>query len=423
MEKRKAYIITAFIILLSLVGLSFWYVYIAKQELEINQVTDLSFYDTTEGIRPNTPNITENTAPQNENTYTNNQLSLNETTLDETISTSTDTTKDTPTTEESESWELIRISQEPSVGIAITDGVVKFIDQKTGNIYKSNKGAPKERISKTIIQYIQKAYILPNNTIFAIKNDGSIPILITKNDDEYSITDTQITDDLLQTTQSKQTIYYTTPQINGGVAIKSIEGTNTPIWNSHLSGWNIQATGEYIAVTQYASQNIPGYAYLIPQKGITTNKELIPVVQDAPGLITNFAPDASQLLYSTSDKKGTKLYLKNITTKDTIPLTIKTLVSKCAWSDDSITVYCAIPDTIPTSVPDSWYKGLTHFNDSLWRINTKTGDAFELVNGTGLDIINIMEDTENSDMLIFTNKFDNSLWAVRRVIDKIESNN
>ena len=404
MEKRKAYIITALIILLTLTGLAFWYLYTAKQELAIGQTTDLELYGAGESLgRPDNtsgPSGFDNqpiTTPSNPNQITQQDSSEPQ------------ENQDTPIIEP-ESWRLVQISNEPSVGASSHGGIIQFTDQKTGNIYTSNKGNTKKRISGSTLQQVRNSYTMPDDSVLIITNNTT-PKQISLKEPEPTITTTDFLDDMLQIAQSGDHLYYTTPNNTGGIDIKSTKDTQEILWSSHLAGWLLQAIDDYIIVTQKASYNIPGYAYRIPRQGLASSTIPEVIAQDLPGLITNLSQDATQLLYSTSGKNGTKLFLKSLDTSDIIPLSIKTLASKCTWGGDSISLYCAVPRTIPSNMPDNWYKGQVHFTDSLWRINTTTGDAYELAQNTDLDILEIVEDTENG-VVVFKNKTDQSLWAV-----------
>jgi hypothetical protein len=158
-------------------------------------------------------------------------------------------------------------------------------------------------------------------------------------------------------------------------------------------------------VTQQASHNIPGYSYSVTNGGNT------PLEQDKPGLVVNLSPDDATLLYSTIDNSGVSLYIKNMTTGASTRLYIETLANKCIWGSDSVTLYCAVPNSLPQNLPESWYKGKTHFADNILRVDTTTGDSDELSYNTGLDIVDlhIVDDT-----LVFKNKIDQSLWALTK---------
>ncbi len=404
MEKRKAYIITALIIILALTGLAFWYLYTARQELTIGQTTDLELYGIGDDAG-HSSNVNDQGNFNNKPTTTPNNPSQ----VTQQNNSELQKDQDIPIIEP-ESWRLVQISNEPSVGASSNDGMIQFTDQKTGNIYTSNKGSTRERVSGTILKQVRNSYTMSDDSVLIITNNTT-PKRASLEEPEPTITTTDFLDDMLQIAQSGDYLYYTTPNNTGGINVKSTKDTQVVLWSSHLRGWLLQVIDDYIIITQKASYNIPGYAYIIPKQGIDDNTIPKTIAQDLPGLITNLSQDATQLLYSTSDNEGTKLFLKKLNTGDIIPLSIKTLASKCAWSNNNITLYCAVPHTIPSNMPDDWYKGKVHFTDSLWRINTTTGDAYELAQNTGLDILEIVEDTSGG-VVIFKNKTDQSLWAI-----------
>jgi hypothetical protein len=85
----------------------------------------------------------------------------------------------------------------------------------------------------------------------------------------------------------------------------------------------------------------------------------------------------SKILYSAKDTGGEmKLNVYNKIDGSVRDLNIKTFVDKCVWSKNNINVYCAVPDdNISVYEPDLWYKGYTNFTDSVYKINTETGES------------------------------------------------
>lgn len=390
----------------------FWYLYTVKEELQIGQVTELELYSPNSQLPPN------NTDTKNlfADTTINQDTPLDG--LNEIIQPA-----DLEETEElPETWRLIQIHTEPTVGASITDGLITFIDQKTGNVLESNKGDTSIRLSSITVQHVKEAYTLPDGSVLILrKNTTPTQVHAEVDTDRWVETESSLIDDMIQVSQSGSYIYYSSVNSIGGIDVKSTKDTSQVLWSSSLSQWLLQAVDEYIVLTQNASYNIPGYAYLLPKQGVTSITNTTPIAQDLPGLITNVSPDASQLLYSTSGKTGTTLYLKDLSDSSIIPLSIKTLASKCTWGSDNVTFYCAIPETLPDNLPDSWYMGQAHLADNLWRINATTGDAFELAHATSLDIINLVEDGE-SGVVVFKNKTDQSLWAVVKNDKEIKGN-
>ncbi len=114
------------------------------------------------------------------------------------------------------------------------------------------------------------------------------------------------------------------------------------------------------------------------------------------------------------------LQLFSLLQADSAPtsLGINTLPEKCIWANTSLDIaYCAVPKAIPNAVyPDDWYKGRLFFNDSLWKINIKTGETNLISNlsqegGQPIDAINL-EISASDKYLTFINKRDLTLWGI-----------
>ncbi len=414
MEKRTLYIITSLIILALLSGLAFWYLHTLKQELSLNEITELDLHSTEQG------SIINDTQSLGANNRSFNNFGLNNTseliTPTNNDINSTDVTEDESgvVEEEPETWELIQIYSNPVSGASIIEDSIQFTDSKTGNISEWSVGGIEDRLSSITISDIDEAYTLSQDSTLIIHHNKP-PSLIKMIGEESIITETDYLDTMLQIVQSGKYLYYTTPN-NSGVILKSTQDVSKVLWSSPLSNWLLQSIDDYIVITQKSSHNIPGYSYLLSKAKLGTNNlSLMPLAQDLPGLLVNVSPDATQLLYSTVGNRGLTLNLKDTSTKEIIPLSIKTLASKCTWSNDGSTFYCAVPTNINSRIidtlPNSWHKGQFSFRDNLWRINPSTGDAIRLAHATGLDIIDLQEGSDGK-IILFKNKTDQSLWAV-----------
>jgi len=145
----------------------------------------------------------------------------------------------------------------------------------------------------------------------------------------------------------------------------------------------------------------------------TNNLRLFKVIGDLPGLETVFSPKGDEFIYSYVSQNGQNpilaVYRKGISRKIT---NVSTLVDKCAWSDDSINIYCAIPKLWPDSavLPDDYHKNVISTIDDIWKINTETG-AKNIVFEDMEDISNLaLNDTEDS--LIFILKSSGFLYKL-----------
>ena len=111
------------------------------------------------------------------------------------------------------------------------------------------------------------------------------------------------------------------------------------------------------------------------------------------------------------------LKIYDIANKTSNDLGLKSQPDKCVWSKTNTAIYCSVPGVIPAgNYPDSWYQGEVSFNDSIWKIDTKTS-AFNLLIspseslGENIDGINLFLDDKEGN-LFFVNKKDSTLWAL-----------
>ena len=133
------------------------------------------------------------------------------------------------------------------------------------------------------------------------------------------------------------------------------------------------------------------------------------------GLTTLASPDGQYVLYNSSVNGGPKLNIFNIKEHKTINVDAYGLPEKCVWSKNNINIYCAIPNTISSSqYPDSWYQGITTFDDYFTKINTTTKEASTITNIGDSEPIDVIKPFLNNkeDKLFFINKKDYTLWSL-----------
>jgi hypothetical protein len=200
-----------------------------------------------------------------------------------------------------------------------------------------------------------------------------------------------------------------------GISANTDGSKPSKIFSSPIAGWLPQWTGSSIYVTSKASASTPGFLYSVnPASGAQTK-----ILSGIYGLTTNVSPKNTALLYSSTGGRGIQLFAYTISTRAASSVFYATLPEKCAWDNtDSNIIYCAVPNALPSGVyPDSWYKGLVSFNDSLWKLNLKTGETqslgkFSDVTDGEIDAVNLAV-SKNNDYLVFINKNDQSLWSIK----------
>lgn len=194
------------------------------------------------------------------------------------------------------------------------------------------------------------------------------------------------------------------------------------LFASPFSEWLLeQPKEELLTLTTKPSYDIDGYLFFTDITGGITTK----ILGDKKGLMTLTSPDATKILYATSEEDSYKLILYDVETKKEIVLNIKAFPEKCVWGTrDSNLIYCAVSNlTNNKNMPDSWYQGETSFSDDIWLLNTETGKT-GLFSKTkdftkwGIDVIKPLLSPDDSHLL-FTNKLDGTLWLLE--LENIET--
>jgi hypothetical protein len=169
-----------------------------------------------------------------------------------------------------------------------------------------------------------------------------------------------------------------------------------------------------ILLTTKPSATVPGFTYSFDLK----TKQLTRLIDNVPGLSILPSPDGKHILYSGSGANKPFLAVYDLKKQLVSRIALPTMVNKCAWASDSITVYCGVPTEIPnSSYPDNWLSGEVSLNDKLWQINASTGASQLIFNPslqdskTTLDVYQIAFN-EALNRLYIINKVDLSLWVL-----------
>ncbi len=209
-------------------------------------------------------------------------------------------------------------------------------------------------------------------------------------------------------------IFYLTTSADG-VTGKIASGSGTKastIFTSAISDWNVQwPAASTIALSTKPASVARGYLYFLSTTGTVKR-----ILGDIPGLVINVDPSTNFVAYSENTPT---LSILNSKTGSSEALGINTIADKCAWSQvQKGVLYCAMPQGIPGGhYPDAWYQGLVSFSDSIVRVDANTGQVSTVANvskqaGQAIDVENLTASPKD-DYLIFTNKSDLSLWALR----------
>jgi hypothetical protein len=133
-----------------------------------------------------------------------------------------------------------------------------------------------------------------------------------------------------------------------------------------------------------------------------------------------WSPDGNNVLVSNTDVRGgskMQLAVMNSNGGEFKNLDLPTMVSKCAWSKDNKTVYCAFPTGIPDSaiMPNDYLANKFNTTDTFWKIDTVTGKKdrpLEANQITGqYDAAQLFFNTDESQ-LFFVNKGDGKIMRI-----------
>ncbi len=206
---------------------------------------------------------------------------------------------------------------------------------------------------------------------------------------------------------------YPTSQGYAGVT-KSPDNLNEKrVWESVVGGWRAQWSGHSIKLLQDGAQGVYGSIYSVDPIQRTSR----PLLQGVAGLSAAVRPDELALIYSESYVGSFSTYLKTPAGTRTLP--IRTLGEKCAWSPQNPNMaICAVPENLgEEGLPDAWYAGAVHFNDTLWVVQADTGEVRELLNpgtffGVPVDVKNPSID-ESGLFLTFIDANNSTPWLLR----------
>jgi hypothetical protein len=200
---------------------------------------------------------------------------------------------------------------------------------------------------------------------------------------------------------------HTTGDETDGIVSTLTTSAQTTVFKSSFSEWLPQWYADSsILLTTKASGLAKGYAYILDTNKRTMDK----IIGDILGLTVNARADGK--LFIIGQASATSYHIKLLTPSGTLTdTTYQTLPEKCIFTKTTF-IYCAIPDSLPKALyPDAWYQGAVSFSDSLWRIDTATGNGEKLDIGDlpDSDITNLALSTDEKN-IFWVNKKDSSLW-------------
>lgn len=177
-----------------------------------------------------------------------------------------------------------------------------------------------------------------------------------------------------------------------------------------LAAWPNDNT---LALQTKTSSAVGGSLYLIDLK---TKKDRL-VFSDIPGLSTRVNPNAKKTLYSGNTTQGTVFGVYALADNFFNRLPVTTLAEKCVWSQNNVTIYCAVPQRLSGALPEDWYQGKISFADNIWKIDTETKQAEIIYNpsiarlGQEIDATLLFLNSDETTLFLI-DKRDQELWAL-----------
>lgn len=327
---------------------------------------------------------------------------------------------------------LFQVSKEPVAGfIAFSKGAtttIRFVDRATGHIYDMNPlTQEKTKVTNKTLPKIYEAYFRDNgNSVLfrSLVNDSDMvenlslaltppKIISTTTDNLYTVLAVNLRGDIKEVAVGSGDSLFYVAEDSSSIISSTFNGTNLrTLFNSSFTDWRLVPYGNNLMIYTRVSSDIPGYAYRLNSNGALTK-----ILGPLNGLTVT--PNSSGgFAYSYNNEGSLKLVAKEDSASEEVDLP-PTFAEKCVWSSEKEwIIYCAIPtQNINGKDIDNWYKGISHFSDKVWYFDTRVNISEVLVEsdknlGFDLDAIHL-EISPNEDYLVFMNKNDLSLWALK----------
>ena len=333
---------------------------------------------------------------------------------------------------------LFRISDIPVAGAVIFNRnnrpIVRYVDRATGHIY--DVSLPTEENQDPLEKIKVTNNTLPKIYEAHFRSDGNAVLLRSLRDDSdvienlslaltppqtntlYMVSSTAIRGNISSVAVgSGNTLFYALKD-SSSIVSSAFNGAGTrTLLNSPFTDWRLAAAGNRLIAYTKASVAASGFAYNIN----TSNGAFTKILGPLNGLVVIPNTAGNRILYSYIENGQTRLLANNSQGEIISEMTPATIAEKCVWSAKDINlVLCGSPaNPIGPSEPDNWYRGVTHFSDRIWLFDTNIQTAQILVEpkptlGIDIDVVELKL-SPDEDYLIFINKTDLTLWALRLV--------
>ena len=334
---------------------------------------------------------------------------------------------------------LFRLSNTPVAGAVVLDRgnqtIVRYVDRATGHIYDTDlETLEKTKVTNNTLPKIYEAYFRPDGNavlLRSLKDNSDVienlsltltPPKATVSTSSpqastlYAVSSTALRGDISAVVAgSGNTLIYVLRD-NSSIVSSTFNGTGAKtLLTSPFTDWRLNTAGNSLIAYTKASADAPGYAYALN----TSNGVLTKILGPLNGLTTTQNSLGNRILYSYVEDNKMRSFTKNLTSSALSEISPTTLAEKCIWSIKKAGIlFCAAPADAPGALePDLWYRGATHFSDRIWLFDTNTDIARVLAEpkqSLRIDI-DVFEPklSSDEDYLIFINKTDLSLWALR----------
>lgn len=297
---------------------------------------------------------------------------------------------------------------------------VRYVERQSGNVYSYDVNERVlTRLSNRTLPGIQEAsWTFDGTTAFlrflsATANGGesiATYALPVENEDAGFVLENGLDQIVVSGTS---TIITLLPSTSGSIAtIAHTDGTGAKtLFSSTMSSLRIYPAGKGVAAYTKASSQSNGFAFMVSSAGVFDR-----ILGPLRGLTILPSPSGKSILYSFLSGQTVTSGVMDTAKRTVTSLPLAILPEKCVWTTNEKSVYCGVPRTIATNVwPDSWYQGVVTFSDRIWNVDFESGSAILVVDPVAvasapIDAVSLAIDPR-SDVLIFTNKKDGSLWA------------
>lgn len=328
---------------------------------------------------------------------------------------------------------LFRIADTPVAGAVVfkkgNQTIVRYVDRATGHIYDSDLATlEKTKITNDTLPKIYEAYFRADGNAVLLrflKEDSDVvenlslaltPPKATSSGALYTVSATPLRGNISAVTAGSGNTFFYALRDTSSIVASTFNGTGAKTLLTYpFTDWRLAAVGNSLAVYTKASADASGYAYTLN----TANGAFTKILGPLNGLVVIPDTSGNRVLYSYVENNKTRLFARNLVNKAVGEIIPGTLAEKCVWSIKKAgAIFCSAPiNDLGPEEPDNWYRGVTHFSDRIWLLDTNTGTAKVLVEPKQSMDIDI-DATElklslNEDYLIFINKIDLSLWALR----------